>query len=122
MKDAGTGVRDRSPARGRRPAAPAAPVASAPPDRCQGPQRGCTQLPTLEIVLGRLWDRSTQEPVRVCSQCAACLLTVHGVWPEGAPSPFRVVLVTLLQQPVADRRTGPYPARPRRAPESARPA
>ncbi|GAA4229778.1 hypothetical protein GCM10022254_23000 [Actinomadura meridiana] len=127
---AGTGVRERSRARGR----PPAPTGT---DRCQGPQRGCTQLPTLEVVLGRLADRSTQEPLRVCSQCAACLLTVHGVWPEGAPSPFRVVVMTLLQQPVANRRTGPhrearedvpphetapYPSRPRRAPEGARPA
>lgn len=91
-------------------------------DRCQGPQRGCTQIPTLEVVLGRLSDRSLQAPLRVCSQCGACLLTVHGVWPEGAPSPFRVVLMSLLQQPVGDRRKSRYPARPGRVPETAGPA
>ncbi|TYK48070.1 hypothetical protein [Actinomadura decatromicini] len=91
-------------------------------DRCQGPQSGCAQLPTLEITLGRLSDRSLLAPLRVCSQCGACLLTVHGVWPEGAPSPFRVVLMRLLQQPVSGPRRGRYPARPSRpapAPEGA---
>ncbi|RKS74763.1 hypothetical protein BZB76_3282 [Actinomadura pelletieri DSM 43383] len=91
-------------------------------DRCEGPQRGCAQLPTLEIILGRLADRSLLEPLRVCSQCGACLLTVHGVWPEGAPSPFRVVRLGVLQRRVPAHGTARYPSRPRRAVEAARPA
>ncbi|RFS85531.1 hypothetical protein D0T12_10915 [Actinomadura spongiicola] len=91
-------------------------------DRCEGPQRGCAQIPTLEIVLGRLADRSLLEPLHVCSQCGACLLTVHGVWPEGAPSPFRIVRLTVLRRRVPAHGTGRYPSRPRRAVEAARPA
>ncbi|TMR05037.1 hypothetical protein ETD83_06970 [Actinomadura soli] len=83
-------------------------------DRCQGPQPRCSQLPTLEVMLGRLSDRSPLPPLRVCSQCGACILTVHGVWPEGAPSPYRVVRIRLLHQPAV--RTPRVPSSPPRAP------
>ncbi|MFI0407279.1 hypothetical protein [Actinomadura sp. 3N508] len=76
-------------------------------DRCQGPQPGCSQIPTLEVILGRLSDRAPLPPLLVCSQCGACILTVHGVWPEGAPSPYRVVRIRLLHQPAVSTPRAP---------------
>lgn len=65
-------------------------------DRCDGPEPACAGLPTVRIVLHNLITRMDQAPMRVCSYCTAALLITHGCWPEGAPSPLRVVDIARL--------------------------
>ena len=67
------------------------------PDRCQG-QPECPGIPVLEMTLVNLVTHASHTPLRVCSQCAAGLLIVHAVYPEGAPSPFRVTHISLIGQ------------------------
>jgi hypothetical protein len=66
-------------------------------DRCQG-QPECPGIPVLEMTLANLITYASLTPLRVCSQCAAGLLIVHAVYPEGAPSPFRVAHIGMISQ------------------------
>jgi hypothetical protein len=50
------------------------------------------------MTLANLVTYASLTPLRVCSQCAAGLLIVHAVYPEGAPSPFRVTHIAMISQ------------------------
>jgi len=50
------------------------------------------------MTLVNLVTHASHTPLRVCSQCAAGLLIVHAVYPEGAPSPFRVTHISMIGQ------------------------
>lgn len=67
-------------------------------ERCEGPRKQCAGLLVLRIVLHNS-VRKRETTILACSLCSAAILTVHGVHPEGAVSPFRVVDIELLNPP-----------------------